>query len=207
MVNRNRIFLKSIKNKKQFLINFLAGPSSSGKSSWTIALIKNRNEMFDEIINSVVIISPHKQPEYDSLIKDGIATKLYEDLPNYDEILEMAKYHKDKGGFLLVLDDVLGDLDNDTRIQQIFTELCHHYKVTCILCVQNLFYRNTIYRTLSLNSSYIVVFKNARDQRQITTLASQSYPHKPAYLIQSFMNATKDPHSYLLIDYRQVCNI
>ena len=48
--------------------------------------------MFDKII-----ISPHKQPEYDTFIENGFANQLYDELPSFDNILEMAKYHKDKG--------------------------------------------------------------------------------------------------------------
>jgi len=45
--------------------------------------------------------------------------------------------------------------------------------------------------------------KNARDKLQITNLAKQFCPGNSTYVTQSFMDATKRPFSYLLIDFTQ----
>ena len=58
-------------------------------------------------------------------------------------------------------------------------------------------------RTISLNSHYLVVFKNPRDVSQITHLAKQMYPGKVKYVQEAFINATEKPHGYLLFDLRQ----
>ena len=67
---------------------------------------------------------------------------------------------------------------------------------------QNLFYKNKQTRSLSLNSYYIVLFKNARDATQVANLARQMYPGKSAFMIEAFKNATSAPYGYLLIDLR-----
>ena len=69
--------------------------------------------------------------------------------------------------------------------------------------VQNLFGKNKEQRTISLNSHYLVVFKNPRDASQVTHLAKQMYPGKTKYLQEAFKKATSIPHGYLLIDLRQ----
>ena len=58
-------------------------------------------------------------------------------------------------------------------------------------------------RTLSLNSHYLVLFKNARDASQVANLARQMYSGKSAYMIEAFKNATSAPYGYLLIDLKQ----
>jgi len=57
-------------------------------------------------------------------------------------------------------------------------------------------------RTMSLNSHYIIVFKNARDAMQIATLARQMYPGQAKFLVEAFQDATKKPYGYLLIDLK-----
>ena len=65
---------------------------------------------------------------------------------------------------------------------------------------QNLFPPGKLSRTISLNSHYIIVFKNPRDSLGIATLAKQMFPGRTQYLMDSFHDATKKPFSYLLID-------
>ena len=66
---------------------------------------------------------------------------------------------------------------------------------------QNLFYAGKECRTISLNSAYIVVFKNRRDQTQIHHLACQMFPSKPKFLQAAYEEETKDPYRYLFLDF------
>ena len=53
-------------------------------------------------------------------------------------------------------------------------------------------------RTISLNSRYMILFRNERDNNQIKTLANQMQaPH----LIPAYNDATSLPHGYLVIDF------
>ena len=45
--------------------------------------------------------------------------------------------------------------------------------------------------------------KNPSDPSQITNLAKQMYPGNVKFLVQAYNDATKLPHSYLLIDHTQ----
>ena len=56
---------------------------------------------------------------------------------------------------------------------------------------------------MSLNSHYIVLFKNACDATQVANLARQIYPGKSAFMIEAFKNATSASYGYLLIDLKQ----
>ena len=57
-------------------------------------------------------------------------------------------------------------------------------------------------RTLSLNSHYLIMFKNPRDHLQIANLSRQMYPGRSHFLIEAFEDATKESHGYLLIDLK-----
>ena len=102
---------------------------------------------------------------------------------------------------LLILDDLMNE--SDERVTKLFTKGSHHRNISIIYIVQNLFNKNKDQRTISLNSHYLVVFKNPRDASQITHLAKQMYPGKLKYVQEAFKDATAVPHGYLLFDLRQ----
>ena len=57
-------------------------------------------------------------------------------------------------------------------------------------------------RNITLNSHYIVLFKNPRDKTIVSNIARQMYPNKIKVFNSVFENATKDPYSYLFIDLK-----
>ena len=57
-------------------------------------------------------------------------------------------------------------------------------------------------RSISLNSHYMVLFKNPRDKLQIFTLAKQMYPRQMDFFLNQLEEAVKRPFGYLLIDQK-----
>ena len=57
-------------------------------------------------------------------------------------------------------------------------------------------------RTISLNAQYIVLFKNPRNSSQFVHLAKQLYPHNSHFAHEAYINATKCPYGYILLDLR-----
>ena len=102
---------------------------------------------------------------------------------------------------LLIIDDQMHSVDQ--RITSLFTKGSHHRNISVIYIVQNLFDRHREHRTISLNAHYLVVFKNPMDGSQITHLAKQMYPGKNHYVRQAFEMATREPHGYLLVHFKQ----
>ena len=93
---------------------------------------------------------------------------------------------------------------NDQRVSDLFTRGSHHRGLTVMYLTQNLFPPGKLSRTISLNSHYMIVFKNPRDSQGISTLGRQMYPHNTNFLLQSFQDATKKPYGYLLLDLHQL---
>ena len=85
---------------------------------------------------------------------------------------------------------------------EIFTKYSHHYNITCIFILQNLFPKFKNARTISLNANYIVLMKNCRDKAQTRHLASQVYPTNVRFLVDAFEDATQETFSYLLLDFK-----
>ena len=104
---------------------------------------------------------------------------------------------------LVVVDDLMAEADE--RVTKLFTKGSHHRNISVVYIVQNLFNKAKDHRTISLNAHYLVLFKNLRDVSQITTIAegARKAPGKTQYVREAFDDATREPHGYLLVDFKQ----
>jgi len=66
----------------------------------------------------------------------------------------------------------------------------------------NLFDKNKYARTISLNSHYLVLFKNCRDAGQFAVFARQMYPTCWMFAVEGYEDATSVPYGYLLVDLK-----
>jgi len=103
---------------------------------------------------------------------------------------------------LIVLDDLM-DFANSTKVSQLF--LKDHISLVSI--TQNLFHQDPPSSEISLNSKYIVVFKNPRDKTQIVHLARQVYPENISSFYKIYLEVCKDPHSSMFLDFKQSIEI
>ena len=78
----------------------------------------------------------------------------------------------------------------------------HHRNTSVLYFVQNLFPKNKESRTISLNSHYMVVFKNPRDASQMSHLARQMYPGRVQFVQEAFKDATYRTAIYWSISNR-----
>jgi len=93
-----------------------------------------------------------------------------------------------------------------TKVSQLFTKGSHHRNISLVLITQNFFYQGPFARGSSLNSEYIVVLSNPRDKTQIVSLARQVYPENFSSFHKTYLDVSKDPHTYLLLDLTQWIN-
>jgi hypothetical protein len=167
----------------------IAGPTGCGKSVFTFRLISEANELITPAPEKIM----YCYSEYQSMFNEYPQVTFHEGLPNNDEF-------DGKHRTLLILDDMMSEAGEG--VSNIFTKISHHRNVSVIFLTQNIFYKSKHSRTMSLNSHYLVMFKNPRDATQIATLARQMHPKKSQFLIDAFSDATKKPYGYLLIDLR-----
>ena len=179
----------------------ICGPSESGKTTFVYNVIANKSLLFDDPPKYVFLFFKHKQQMYHNMLQSGLLTKAFEGYSSYETIESTVMPFRDKGGSAVILDDQLGGISTD--IQRIFTELCHQGNASIFYISQNLFFANPKYRTISLNAHYVILMKNPRDKTQIANFAKQFSGGKTKYVVESFQNATKNPYSYLLFDFKQ----
>jgi len=169
----------------------VAGPTGSGKTLFTKRLIENASSMITPPPQKIIWC----YSIYQRLFSDIKDVEFREGLPNNAEFDGSERV-------LLIIDDLMRELSSSTTAVDIFTRLSHHMNLSVIYLSQNMFYKGSQNRTISLNVQYFVLFKNPRDGQQIAILARQMFPTMWRYVVEAFSDATNEPYSYLLIDLK-----
>ena len=165
----------------------VVGPSQSGKTTFVESLITNKHLMFDTIPKRIVWCSSTNVIA--SKLKDNI--KYVNGLPKLDII---------KPYDLIILDDLFLEASESKDISALFTKYSHHKPCCIVFLTQNMFYQSKQQRNRSLNTHYLVLFKNPRDTLLIRTLAIQMGCKD---LVAIFNDATVNAHSYIFLDFHQ----
>lgn len=170
----------------------IAGPTCSGKTFLVRSLINEK--CIEPNPKNITWLYAEDQPLHNSLQK---IVKFHKGIPeNLEEMFD------GKSPTLVVIDDLMTQLHSDQRLTRLFTVGSHHRNLSVIFIVQNLFHQGREMRNLSLNSHYIILFKNPRDRHQISVLARQMYPGNVKFLLEAYSDATKDAFGYLLLDLK-----
>jgi hypothetical protein len=152
----------------------IAGPTGSGKTEFLVKLLTQRGlEPFPE---RIIWIYSEWQDAYDRIQKRlGDAKKRIVFVKDFDDSLYDSLDRRVRN--LVVLDDQMENRDmqrnGGSGLAKFFTQGSHHRNLTIIYIIQNLFHQARAMRTVSLNSHYLVLFKNPRDKLQIRSLALQ----------------------------------
>ena len=171
----------------------ISGPTQSGKTHFVTEVISNK--LIQPFPNRIIWLYKEWQDTYERL--KAIVPEIVFHRGIQEELLESITPTETN---LVVIDDLMGQAAESKKITELFTQESHHRNLTVILIVQNLFYRGKEMRTISLNAHYFVLYKNPRDKTHIRFLAQQIYPENWKFLVNVFTHATREPHSYLIIN-------
>ena len=168
----------------------IPGPTGSGKTMFVRRFVKNIRDMMMPVPDRITWSYDVYQTIYGTIT----GVDFVQGLPDLD-MLDPSERH------LIIIDDQMDDVDQ--KVSDLFTKYSHHKNLSVILIVQNLFNKNKHHRTISLNTHYMILFKNPRDQSQMMSLAQQMYPHNMKRFIEAYEFGTSRPHGYLMIDMKQ----
>ena len=132
----------------------------------------------------------HWQDSYNTL-KSNV--EFHQGLPSAQAIKKLQNT-------LIVLDDLMDAAVKDPGILSTFTEGSHHKRLSVIFLMQNIFHKGLNTRTINLNVQYMILFKNARDQQQIQTLARQMFPSSCRKFLEHYEEATSQPYGHVIVD-------
>ena len=177
----------------------VAGMIGSGKTVWVQSLLQQAQTVIDQPPERIIWCYSQWQPAYTQLLMMIPTTEFVKGIP---ESLENDSYLDVNKRNMIVIDDQMTEAGKDNRIVNLFTKGSHHRNLNVIYIVQNLFHQGKGNRSISLNSHYLVLFKNPRDKLQILTLAKQMYPSETAWFIKEYEEAVRRPYGYLFVDLR-----
>lgn len=173
----------------------ISGPTRSGKTHFTKKLIENADVMISPPPDEIIWCYGEWQSSYDDISKIA-KVKMHEGMPDLEYL--SANRHKRK---LCVMDDLMMEASTskgNNTLHSLFSRGSHHWNLSIIHIVQNLFYSNI--RTARINSHYLVLLKNPSDALQAINLSKQIYPSNRKFFMEAFKDATSTPFGYLLID-------
>jgi hypothetical protein len=177
--------------------SIVSGPTGSGKSSFCIRSLQNLTSLCTEHFSGGIIwcyseraAVPSKQL---AVLRKNI--RFCRGVPkNFDNAWGEP--------WLVILDDLLNDVYSK-EVSMLFTRGSHHRNISVILITQNLFHQSRHSRNISLNAKYLVLLKNIRDKFQFIHLARQVFPEDSEGLYRAYLDATKKPHGYFVLDLSQ----
>ena len=171
----------------------VSGPSQSGKTYFVNQVLENHERLITKFAELKVLWCYGIESEYigKQLKNPSVFIKYHEGLPS-DKDLE--------GVNTVVVDDLLVETSKDESMTNLFTRTVHHKNLNVFCLIQNIFFKSPVIRNLNLNSNYIVLFRNVRDQTQLSVFARQFCPQNTQFFIDAFKDATKNAYGYLLID-------
>lgn len=173
--------------------SIIGGPTGCGKTCFVKKFLKYLNHMADVEFERILFYYSEWQDGYRDYGKN---VQFIEGLPQNSDFIQ------NKGPKLVVIDDLMRESSNNA-IVDLFTKGSHHKNISVMFISQNIFHQGHGQRDISLNTNYIVAFKNPRDRAQISHLARQVYPEDPKFLQEAYHDATSIPHGYLLLDLKQ----
>ena len=170
----------------------ISGASQSGKTTFLIKLIENSDEMFNKPPYHIYYCYKVYQSAFDKLRKNDKVTFI-QGLPNINEVIDPKNNH-----ILLILDDLMTESNQDTV--NLFVIQSHHYNVSPVFVMQNLFHSNKSMRTINLNSHYIISFRQSRDSSQIGVLTRQIFGKNWKEAHDIYINQMRKPYKYTLFN-------
>ena len=174
----------------------LSAPTMGGKTFMIREILKYKDILIEPSPNRIIFCYKSWQPSYDLIKQEISSIEFIEGILDTDII-------KIQNNNLIVLDDLMAECLNSEEIMNLFTVGSHHRNTSVFFLTQNIFSKGKFSRDISLNSNYMLIFKNPRDQQQLQILARQMYPNNSKFLKESFQDATKASFGYLLLDLKQ----
>ena len=98
---------------------------------------------------------------------------------------------------LLIIEDLILDLNRE--LAQHFIAGSHHKKTTTIFITHSLYLNNELYRLISNNSQYILLFKNKRNFSQVARLGRQILGSEYERLTEAYKYI--DSYGFVLLSF------
>ena len=175
----------------------LVGSSGSGKTNFSLQVIRHAHRLFDQVPTKIIIVFKEYQEIYNQF-NDHIPTDLFnEDEVDFEEITK-----ENKENLLIICDDLYYS-KKINEVAEHFLIKGRHRNTSWLVLTQSIFNHPAL-KNISRNSSHITLFKSVR-LNEPHIFFSQLRPSSSKVLQDIYCKATENPYSYLDIDLSQTC--
>ena len=177
----------------------ITGPSKSGKTTFVIEMIKNKDKLFHNPIHNIWWFYGIKSPIHDEIKKLGVMMK--EGIPTHEDLNAIKKHD------LVILDDLQQETKSNDDITSVFLKASHHRGFFAIQITQYI-YGDKEQRMRNANVHYYVAFNNPRNQQQIGQFLSKMFPKGNIHLIHQIFNdiiKNEGKYGYIFVDFTSKC--
>jgi len=177
----------------------ICGPSGCGKSTFVEKLLATPH-IWDKPIDKIFYCYGIQSENVNRISKAYPQATLIEGLPpNLDKPLEMFS---PKQNNLLIFDDLTSETQNNPTFTNFLIRGAHHSNC-CLISLEHFLYSDSKERRKQAPHWHqIILFRNRRNVRQISTLAKQAALGDPKLVQWAYNDATNKPYSYFILDLR-----
>lgn len=168
------------------------GASQSGKTTAVLKIIQQK--LIHPMPKKIFYLYGARQPFMSQWNIDNPKQKI-----EFVEGLNLDVVDRYKEQKLLIIDDLILELNKD--LAQHFIAGSHHKGVTTIFITHSIYLNNELYRLISNNTQYILLFKNKRNYAQVATLARQILGSGHASLTEAYKYI--GPYEFVLLSFHQ----
>jgi hypothetical protein len=175
------------------------GPSMAGKTVLTLDILRNAAEMYTVPPKNIIYAFGVYQKVFTQLETELNNITFHEGLPT-KEMIESLGSEEEEDHSLVVIDDLMDEICKSAEMCALFTRDVHHRRISVIMITQNIYHQSKYSRTISLNTSYLILMKTCRDLQQIHHLSRQMFPSTPKRLLEAYEDTTRRPRGYLVVN-------
>lgn len=176
----------------------VTGATMSGKSYWTLRLLREKEFMFSKPPERVLYCYGIYQPLFEMMEKELPFVKFHQGLPGEDALKALSSSIQCN---LVILDDLMEQVTSSSDMESLFVKGVHHLHLSVLYINQNLYCKGKHSRTINVNTHIYVLMKNPRDVSQLQCLARQAFLGKSTFLMEAYKDATSKPYGYLVLDF------
>lgn len=185
----------------------IIGPSNCGKSYLLSSILQNIADCFQEVPETIYYVYEHWETDYFESIQKSLPKKcnivFIKGWEGGDTISELGLLNrtKDSAPCILCLDDQLEKISGKTSNLPLFTAITHHANLATIFISQALYLNDTLKQILR-QSSFLVIFDNVRNRRQLRDLSLQMSNSSKFLSFCMQDNLSNHATNYILLDVR-----
>lgn len=168
----------------------ISGPSTSGKTTFLLKLLHEKDDMFTPKPRSV-LYAYGQHGDHIEKLRNMTNITLFNGVPDEATIDNLPPHS------VLIFDDLMLNI-TEQFLSHIFTRKSHHKKICTIFLCQNLFEKKV--KVPRINSHYIVLLNSPAAQLSIRTLGTMLFPRNLDFFLQAYKSACSRKYGYLFID-------